>query len=192
MKKLSIFILVLSLMLISGSALADSHMNMMEKGTWNLGIDYDMGGTLDSTNQSGMENDWDVNSGFTINGEYVIPYRDKISIGGGLGYQLSRSLSEDESSEFNFTPLYGIFKYDMEEEAYVIGHLGYNMLSANDEFKSNAELSGGLYYAAGFGIGMEQYNGEIIYSVNNGGWDDGTDKLDLSYSKLSLSFGYEF
>jgi putative salt-induced outer membrane protein YdiY len=193
MKKLSILILVLSLMLISASALADSHMNtnMLKKGTWTIGADYDMGGTLTYSDENN-ETEENVNSGFTINGEYIIPYRDKMSFGGGLGYQLSRSLTDEETVEFNFTPLYGIFKYDMEEGAYVIGHLGYNMFSGNEEFKNNGELSGGLYYAAGFGIGMEQYNGEIIYSVNNGGWEDDVDKFDVSYSKLSLSFGYEF
>ena len=188
MKKLSIFILVLSLMLFSASALADSHMNtnMLKQGTWYVGIDYDMGGSLTETDVSEME--YDVDGGFTLNGEYIIHYKDKMSFGGGLGYQLSRTFTNNEAKEVSFMPLYGIFKYDMEEGAYVIGHLGYNTFSGSDDYKDTEELSGGLYYAAGAGIGMEQYNGEIIYSVNNGSRGD----YDVSYSKLSLSFGYEF
>jgi len=187
MKKLSIFILVLSLMLISASALADSHMNMAKQGTWTLGIDYDMGGTLTETDQNEDEND--VNGGFTLNGEYVIPYKNNMSYGGGVAYQLSRSFTDNEAKEVNFMPLYGIFKYDMENEAYVIGHLGYNIFSGSDAYKDNEELSGGLYYAAGAGIDMqEKYNGELIYSVNKGTRGN----YDVSYSKLSLSFGYEF
>lgn len=186
MKKLSIFILVLSLMLISASALADSHMSMAKKGTWNLGINYDMGGTLTETDQTSME--YDVDGGFTLNGEYMMPYKDNMSVGGGLAYQLSRSYTNNAAKEFNFTPLYGLLKYDMEQRTYVMGHLGYNMFAGNDNYKNNAELSGGLYYAAGFGMSMDKYNGEIVYSVNNGTRGN----YEVNYSKLSLSFGYEF
>lgn len=187
MKKLSIFILVLSLMLISASALADSHMNMAEKGTWTLGIDYDMGGSLTNTNPNIVATD--VNGGFTLNGEYVIPYKNNMSYGGGFAYQLSRSLARDEAEEINFMPFYGIFKYDMENEAYVIGHLGYNVFGGNDAYKDGEELGGGLYYAAGAGIDMqEKYNGELIYSVNKGTRGN----YEVRYSKLTLSFGYEF
>lgn len=187
MKKLSIFILVLSLMLFSASALADSHVNMMEQGTWTLGIDYDMGGSLTTTNPN--DDGSDVSGGFTLNGEYIIPYKNNMSYGGGIAYQLSRSLKDNEAKEINFMPLYGIFKYDMENEAYVIGHLGYNVFSGNDAYKDAAELSGGLYYAVGAGIDMqEKYNGELIYSVNKGNRGN----YEVSYSKLTLSFGYEF
>ena len=182
MKKLSIFILVLSLMLISTSALASEH--MMEKGTWTFGADFDLGGTL-SHNK-----DWDVDSGFTLDAEYVMPAKNnmKVSYGGGIAYQLSRALTDDQDSEFNFIPVYGLLKYEMQQNSYLVGHLGYNLFNANDTFKMGDELGGGFYYAAGIGVGMEQYNADLLYSVNKGTW--GGD--DVSYSKLSLSFGMSF
>ncbi len=180
MRKISVFLLVLSLVLFSGSALASQH--MLEKGTWTVGGDFDLGGTLSA------DNDWDVDSGFTIDGEYMMPAKNKLSYGGGIAYQLSRTLKDDADAEFNFIPLYGILKYHMENDAYVVGHLGYNLFNGNATFKDGEELSGGFYYAAGIGIGMEKYNADLLYTVNNGSW--GTQ--DVSYSKLSLSFGMNF
>ena len=186
MKKVSVLILVLSLVLISGSAFADSHMDMA-KGTWYVGADYDMGGNFNMTDGTD-ELDYDVESGFSINGEYIMPYKNKMSIGGGLTYQLSRTFTDYPNAEMNFIPVYGLVKYDLQDEAYVVGHLGYNMFNGNEEFKEGAELGGGIYYAAGFGFTRDMFNGELIYTVNNGTFDE----LDVTYSKLSLSFGYKF
>jgi len=190
MKKLSIFILVLSLMLISTSALASEH--MMEKGTWSIGADLDFGGNMTFTSETADEPDQKISTGFTLDAEYVMPAKNKVSYGGGIAYQLARSLNDDEDVTFSFIPLYGLLKYEMQQDSYLVGHLGYNLLNGNDNFKQDAELGGGIYYAAGIGIGMEKYNAELLYSVNNGSWDNNTTKFDLSYSKFSLSFGYEF
>ena len=181
MKKLSIFILVLSLMLISTSALASEH--MMEKGTWTFGADFDLG-----TNITVGDAEPDVSSGFTLDGEYVMPAKNKVSYGGGIAYQLARTYTENENKEFSFIPLYGLAKYEMQQNSYLVGHLGYNLFNGNDAFKDGDELGGGFYYAAGVGVGMEQYNADLLYSVSNG--TKGND--DVSYSKLSLSFGMSF
>ena|SRR6056297_1665674 len=180
MKKLSIFILVLSLMLISSSALAAGH--MAEKGTWTFGADFDLGGTLSATN------DWDVDSGFTIDGEYLMPAKNKVSYGGGIAYQLSRSLKADANATFSFVPVYGLLKYEMQSNSYLVGHVGYNLFNGNDTFKDGGELGGGFYYAAGIGVGMENYSADLLYTVNNGTWEND----NVSYSKLSLSFGMSF
>ncbi|HKL12917.1 MAG TPA: outer membrane beta-barrel protein [Halanaerobiales bacterium] len=194
MKKLSIFILVLSLMLISSSALAAGH--MAEKGTWTFGADFDLGGNMSFTPESGSIPDEDISTGFTVDAEYLMPAKNKISYGGGIAYQLSRSLKDNEDATFSFVPLYGLLKYEMAQDSYLVGHLGYNLLSGNDNFKASedgtAELGGGFYYAAGIGVSMENYNAELLYSFNNGSWDDSVTKLDLTYSKLSLSFGMSF
>jgi hypothetical protein len=195
MKKLGILVLVLSLVLISGSAFAQS--DMMKSGEWFVGANYDMGGSLKDEDTS-----YDTDAGFSITGEYVMPYRDKMSIGGGITYQLARGAEGGEfpaNAEFNFIPLYGLVKYDLEEGAYVVGHLGYNLFSGNDDFVSGGELGGGLYYAAGFGMNLAQFNNleqmnvGLMYSVNNGTYTNTEDPIsNLSYSKLSLTFNYRF
>ena len=196
MKKLSILFLVLSLVLISGSAFAQN--DMMTSGEWFIGANYDMGSSLDTD-----DTNYDAEAGFSITGEYVMPYRDKMSLGGGITYQLPRALEPNADfaagSEFNFTPVYGLVKYDLEEGAFVVGHLGYNLFNANEEFLDGDTVSGGLYYAAGFGMNLGQFDNEsledmnvgLMYSVNNGVYDDGTEN-DVSYSKLSLTFNYNF
>jgi len=193
MKKLSILVLVLSLVLISGSAFAQN--DMMTSGEWFIGANYDLGGSMKDDVDS-----YDVDAGFSITGEYVMPYRDKMSLGGGITYQLPRGVEGTDiptNSEFNFIPLYGLVKYDLEEGAYVVGHLGYNLFNGNDEFVAGGELGGGLYYAAGFGMNLAQFNNledmnvGLMYSVNNG-THTGEDEVDVSYSKLSLTFNYNF
>ena len=190
MKKLSILVLVLSLVLISGSAFAQN--DMMMSGEWFIGANYDMGGSLKDADDS-----YDTDAGFSITGEYVMPYRDKMSLGGGITYQLARKLKDSEA-EFNFIPLYGLVKYDLEEGAYVVGHLGYNLFNGNDDFVGAGELGGGLYYAAGFGMNLAQFNNledmnvGLMYSVNNGTYTEDSTETSLTYSKLSLTFNYNF
>ena len=170
-------------MLISSSALASEH--MMEKGTWTFGADFDLGSSITIGNAEP-----DVSSGFTLDGEYVMPAKNnmKVSYGGGIAYQFARTYTNDESKEFSFIPFYGLAKYEMQQNSYLVGHLGYNLFNGNTDFEDGDELSGGFYYAAGIGVNMEQYNADLLYSVNNGSKGN----ADVSYSKVSLSFGMSF
>ncbi|HMA58654.1 MAG TPA: hypothetical protein VKN64_00060 [Halanaerobiales bacterium] len=168
---------------------------MMEKGIWTFGGSFDLGGNLSYTGEPTLEPD-KVSTGFTVMAEYAMPAKNSVSYGAGFAYQLSRSLEEFSEVSFSFTPIYGLLKYHMENQAYLVGHAGYNLLSGSDAFKMSeggaAKLGGGLYYAAGLGIGMENYTAEILYTVNNGTWETSEVKYDLSYSKFSLAFGYQF
>lgn len=205
MKRLGILVLVLSLLLVSGSAFAQNDMaRMFRSGEFFVGANYDMGGSLKDADTS-----YDTKAGFSITGEYVMPFRDEVSFGAGVTYQLPRGAEGGGfpvDAEFNFIPLYGLVKYDLEEGAYVTGHLGYNLFNGNDDFVGAGELSGGLYYAAGIGMNLGQFNNSdqmnlnlldqmnlgLMYSVNNGTYTEGTDETELSYSKLSLTFNYRF
>ncbi|MGM0446372.1 MAG: hypothetical protein ACQEQH_08170 [Bacillota bacterium] len=205
MKKLGILVIVLSLLLVSGSAFAQNDMaRMFRSGEFFVGANYDMGGSMKDEDTS-----YDTDAGFSITGEYVMPFRDEMSFGAGVTYQLPRGVDDPtfaNTAEFNFIPLYGLVKYDLEEGAHVVGHLGYNLFNGNDDFVGAGELSGGLYYGAGIGINLAQLNNSdqvnlgllnqmnlgLMYSVNSGTYTEGTDETDLSYSKLSITFNYRF
>ncbi|MDZ7673354.1 MAG: hypothetical protein U5K53_11085 [Halanaerobiales bacterium] len=157
MKRLGILVLVLSLLLVSGSAFAQNDMaKMFRSGEFFVGANYDMGGSLKTPDKP-----YNTKAGFSITGEYVMPFRDEVSFGAGITYQLPRGLDDPDvpdSAEFNFIPLYGLVKYDLEKGAYVVGHLGYNLFKSNEDFVGAGELSGGLYYGAGVGINLSQFN----------------------------------
>lgn len=178
MKKLLILsCVVLSLVLLGSTVMA--------KGTLELKAGFDLGGTLESETT-----EEDADSGVTITGEYVVPYKDRISLGGGFSYQLLRGYDGGNDAKFGFMPFYGLARFNMEDTpAYVVGHLGYNTFTGNDDFKGSSDLDGGLYY--GFGLGMkmtDKFNGEFLYSVNNGKFDD----EDVKYTKMRLSVGTTF
>lgn len=144
----------------------------------------------------GSHEDDDVDTGFSLTGEYMFPETSnmqlrgkELAFGAGLTYQLPRALSDNSNREFNFTTLYGTAHYELQQDSYFIGQLGYNMLSGNDNYENQGDVSGGLYYALGMGMNLQdQFDGEILYSVNNGS----VGNSDVSYSKLTFGVSYTF
>ena len=182
MRKVLVIVMVLMLVCSGAVLAADGYFNAK------LGLDFS------GVQEFSSGGNFDIDNGFTIAGEYLVPYSDTVDFGAGLAYQFARGINESgvpNDVEFNFTSLYGLARYKMEK-AYLVGQLGFNLFDGSDAYKGGAELEGGLYY--GFGAGMdlsEKMFGEILYSVNNGIEVEGT-SVNVRNSQISLMLGYTF
>ncbi len=183
MKKLTVLLLVMALLVFSGSALAQN------QGYFEAKFGIDVMGEFDPDGSS----EEDVETGYTLTGEYKIPMDAMWTYGAGISYQLDREFDDSSSDEFNFTSVYAIGQYNLEDSpTYLLGHLGYNTFDGSE---SSLDYSGGLYYGlgAGFNFGQSnQYVAEFIYSVNSGEVENGGDTTDVDYSKISMSVGMKF
>lgn len=145
----------------------------------------------------GVSSSEDVNMGISLSGEYVSAIDKNIGIGFGMTFQIPRA-QKDYPGNFNFIPLYGLVKIGSvasEVSPYLIGQLGYNLLYMGDNtYKGDGSLSGGIYYGIGGGLIFRNLSQiEILYSVNKGSWElAGYPNFDVEYSKITLSFGFNF
>lgn len=182
MKKLSGLIVMLVLVFaVSGCASAQGFMDgVLEDGNAvvKMGMDFYGNVAVEDTDQ-------EVDSAFSLSGEYLMPYQDNIEFGAGLTYQMSREAGGDA---FNFTPIYGVAKINTEMagyEPYFMGQLGYNLLSSD----VSDDTENGFYYGVGAGMGLsEDMNAEVLYSVNNGQIAG----EEVSYSKIRLGVSFSF
>lgn len=179
------FLVVLALLVVfSVSALAQFNVK--------VGMDFSGEFTFEAESVSISA---DIKNGFTIAGEYVVPYSDEIDFGIGLAYQFARSFDEvgaNEDATFSFVPIYGVAKYNIEQ-FYVLGQLGYNMFNTSEEFTGDLKTEGGLYYGVGGGIKIaENIFAEILYSANNGKLTDDVDELKVNNSQISAMVGFSF
>ena len=195
MKKIVLGLLVISLLIFSGSAMAQN------QGYFQAQIGLDVFGDLD-VNVDNFSESEDVETGVSLIGEYKVPmYNSQWTWGGGITYQLERAEDVDlGATDFNYTSFYGLAQYEVSDNPlYIVGKLGYNTLSVDVPIDVNYDESGGLYYGVGAGYNFgedENYVFEILYSVNNGELDvsgpDGTETIDLEYSKFTASVGMKF
>ncbi len=192
MKKILVMAMVMMLV-CSGAILA-------AEGYFNAKLGFDFGGEQEWTFDDGSSTDFDTDSGVTIAAEYVVPYSETVDFGAGIAYQFNRGIDEtgvSDDVEFNFVPLYGLVKYNVDT-VYLVGQLGYNFFNGSDEYKFGADeinLEGGLYYGLGAGVNFSSNMfGEILYSVSNGKiTEDGyPDEIDVRNSQVSLMLGYTF
>jgi len=155
-------------------------------GYWDIKGAIDFGGEIDIDGS-----DQDVDSGFTLVGEYKVPNTAQWTFGGGVRYQLDREIDNANSNDFNFVPFYGLAHYNMQNSPYYfLGHLGYNTF----DIDGLSDESGGIYYAVGAGMDLaSNMSAEIMYSVNNGEAENNLgNNFDVEYSKLTVSLGYQF
>ena len=155
-------------------------------GYWDIKGAIDFGGEIDIDGS-----DQDVDSGFTLVGEYKVPNTAQWTFGGGVRYQLDREIDNANSNDFNFVPFYGLAHYNMQNSPYYfLGHLGYNTF----DIDGLSDESGGIYYAVGAGMDLaSNMSAEIMYSVNNGEAENNLgNNFDVEYSKLTISLGYQF
>ena len=181
MKKVSLA-LFLTLVLVVGISAASM---AQVPGYWDLKGAIDFGGEIDI---DGVGDD-DVDSGFTLVGEYKVPYTSQWTFGAGMRYQLDREI-DGSSTDFNFVPFYGLAHYNMQNSPYyLLGHLGYNTF----DIDNYSDESGGMYYAVGAGMDLARnMSAEVMYSVNNGEAEVKGSDEDVEYSKLTVSLGYQF
>jgi hypothetical protein len=182
------------------------------KPMYEVNLGFDLPGTMTFGSDDG-DDDVDVNMGISPSVEALWPVMDgKLLAGAGLEYQLGRGFDvEDSDGAFGFIPIYAVAKYpfklnalgDLQPEG--ILHLGFDMLTGNDDFKGDSDLSGGLHWALGLGVVHPKgYTCQLLYRTENGGsegsetWSDGeyTETYewdnDISYRALYLSIGYQF
>ena len=179
MKKTAL-VLILAAFLVVGISSASM---AQVPGYWDIKGAIDFGGEIEIDGQS----DEDVGSGFTLVGEYKVPYTSEWTFGGGIRYQLDRE-TEDKKNDLNFVPFYGLAHYNLQNSPYYfLGHLGYNTFDMDNV----GDTSGGMYYALGAGMDLaSNMSAEVMYSVNSGEIDSGS--RDVDYSKLTVSLGYQF
>jgi len=181
MKKTVLVLFLAAFLVIGVSAASMAQM----PGYWDIKGAIDFGGEMKVDGAP----DEDVDSGFTLVGEYKVPNTAQWTFGGGVRYQLDREIDNTDSTDFNFVPFYALAHYNMQNSPYYfLGHLGYNSFDAD-----NTSTSGGMYYAVGAGMDLaSNMSAEIMYSVNSGEAEiNGTDR-DVDYSKLTVSLGYQF
>ena len=189
MKKIVLVLLIFALLIFSSSAMAQN------QGYFQAQIGLDVFGDLEVSDAVFAYSD-DTNTGVSLTGEYKVPMdNSQWTLGGGINYQLDRSVDATGADDFNFISFYGLAQYDVSDNPhYIVGKLGYNTLSV-DNLPSDVDESGGLYYGVGAGYNFgedENYAFEILYSVNNGEIEDNVDSVDVEYSKFTASVGMKF
>lgn len=184
MKKTLVVLIVMALMLFSFNVFAQA------QSSWSVKAGIDFASEMD------VEDDtYDTTMGYSIIGEYKMPYSDNFKVGAGLAYQLDRELEveDGENADFGFTPFYGLMEYQMTDSPlYFLGHLGFATLSF--DHPDAEDSSGGFYYALGGGMDFgESYEAEVLYTKNSGEVDFGEESpRDVDYSKFTVTFGMRF
>jgi len=155
-------------------------------GTIKLGIDLPGDYEISNYESNGTV---DVDTGFSISGEFFAKISNNIDLGGGITWQVPHSRNDTEG-DFYFVPVYGMIRVRFETGAvapYLIGQLGFNY------FKYGWEENSGLYYGGGAGIIIKKhFLIEALYSVNKGTTIESGIDSDIEYSKVSLNLGYNF
>ncbi len=188
MKRLMVVLVVMALMLFSFNVFAQA------QSSWSVKAGIDFGSTLEVEN----EDDVDTEMGYSLIGEYKMPYRQSWNLGAGLAYQLNRSDDDaDADFDFGFTPFYGLAEYRMEDSPlYFLGHLGYAGMRFEDNNYADTDSSGGLYYALGGGMDFgERYEAEVLYTSNAGEIEytnETIETYEVNYSKITMTFGMRF
>jgi hypothetical protein len=149
----------------------------------------DVGGTLDVEGT-----DFDVDTGFSVAGEFTKSVAKIVSLGAGAEFQFPRS-TESGSGTFNFIPVYALGKIQIPIplNPYASAKVGYNFFLGNDDFKGGGSLKGGLHY--GFGVGISLFKlllAEGSYSIHNGVYESGGGDSDITYSTFSIKAGVKF
>ncbi|MBA2132605.1 hypothetical protein [Capillibacterium thermochitinicola] len=198
-QSLKIMVFCLSILLLSSStALAED--NIFKVG-------YLAAGKV-TTAASGSEAKFDLGGSVAFWFERALEINEDFELGYGVALQLSGEFEEDddyysfhekESICFPFFLLLNYYPLTIEGLPYLTGHFGYNLM-LYDDGDNNANLHG-LYYALGAGIRLPGYpnvRAEVLYTANSGSgtvvdvWDDTSEKVKVSLSRICLNVGFGF
>lgn len=188
MKKIILGLIIFSLLIFSGSAMAQNQDYFQGQ------IGLDVFGETDSDDLG----DADVDTGVSLIGEYKVPVNNsQWSFGGGITYQIEREQDvEILPIEFNTTSFYGLAQYNVSNNSlYFVGKLGYNTLSVDMPVNVSYDENGGIYYGIGAGYTFgenDKYVFETLYSINNGELEIADNETDVEYSKFTMSLGMKF
>ncbi len=121
--------------------------------------------------------------------------------GVGIGYQCPREI-KDLDGKFKFIPLYLTGKYYFETEQgnvapFIVGRVGYNFFSGDDDYKAGNDLGNGFYCALGFGVALAKVGDghssiAALYEINNGTLKVSGSDQDVKYAAAKLVYSYKF
>lgn len=130
-------------------------------------------------------------------------------LGLGVAYQRHmdrKSTNGVSGGEFSSVPVYVTGRYDINywdwaATPYIKANVGYSFNFDSKDvdgtgFSYGTKVDDGLYWAAGVGVQYEDFNVDILYGANyaktkvNG--ENGSDKFDNDYERVTLSVGYRF
>ncbi len=167
-------------------------------------IGLDFGSTADFTNDR-VTLHGDVGTGVNIGAEYLTSVGERTIVGGGFEYLFPRTLRTFDGvdttgdQKFWFVPLYGTIRYTVNMQnprvqPFIKGNLGYNFVyDGTADYKGVVSLTGGVYYALGFGILIQQVSSlELLYSRYAGSESATGVSIDDVYTKIGLVYGYMF
>lgn len=155
-------------------------------------ISADMAGTT-SMSASGVSIDFDSKLGFTLGYDHILGNASGLDYGAGLEYQLNRGveIAGVEVGKFGFTSVYGVGNYNINESMYAGARVGFAlMFSGDDDFSGDADLKGGLMYGVHFGYNINEQMGVAVGYNSNAGTADSGMTMDVSYTRLGISFLY--
>ncbi|MDD3050781.1 MAG: hypothetical protein PHR06_06495 [Candidatus Cloacimonetes bacterium] len=169
------------------------------KSTFGLSLDF---GGEHEFSYEGQSTDLDANTGISIFAEFLSPLNQQAALGAGIEVQLQRGFDENMYGDPKFAhiPIYLIgqmnFMPTPKQTPYVIGHIGYGLLTGNDDYKGNDDLLGGIYFAAGAGyiankanlrVMLKKYSGEIETNYYGDVYT-----ADITTTHISISAGIMF
>ena len=194
MKKL--VLAAMSVVLLSGVAFAE----------FNLRTSYDLSGEFEmkSPGYSSYNSKTDVDSSFTLSGEYLRRVvGDYLAVGGGFEFLIPRfrdvnNISNWYDEAFFFLPLYLSIQTNPippVRELFFRVNIGINVIYTDSGVGSAWDEKGGLYYA--LVTGWEFPFGlffDLTYASYDASLESNTyiNEFDINYSRVSVGVGYKF
>ncbi|MCL2389284.1 MAG: hypothetical protein FWC85_02740 [Elusimicrobia bacterium] len=158
---------------------------------------FKIGGDFNSRFTSGGSTQRLSDGAFSAAVEYFQYVSDFVALGAGVSAQFPRSL-DGVPGRFGFAPVYAALKLRSLPQkpnmyGYAVGHIGYNIFYSTGNFPG--DLSGGFYWAAGFGIVLQRLVFEFLYSMNTGAIrnrDMPGQRITVENPKFTFSVGVVF
>lgn len=184
MNRKSIFLMLLFLCLTTTKSYADFSLRLAYGFLFN-----------DQINDSALQD-----GSYDLGGEFLINPLDDISIGFGVQYTWP---AEYETVPDNLlsnpintsVPIYGVAVYnimpDSTIEPYVIGRLGYGLVTANPNSAATS-IIGDFFYSVGIGGIFNNFYVEGSYDVNHGNYAYNYKNVDYNFVRFTLRIGYTF
>lgn len=149
--------------------------------------------------EGSSENSFDVGMGVSPGFEYILK-SGSFYYGVGAEYQVQRDVKFDSfKRKVGFIPLFGTFRYqyatDLKINPELIVQGGYNFFTADDNYKGDGTLTGGLFWGLGAGFAIHKnYIIQAMYKTNYGNLKqdifETTYDTDVTNTQINILFGY--
>ena len=188
-------VLVCSMFMLAGNAIAG--------GTLKLGLDSAGTVNFKDSNGTAASDDYDVNSGMSLAMEGFGTAGNSVDFGVGIELQTYRevkSTSGTSGGSFQFVPIYLMMRLHPEMSdftPYLALQAGFSIFNADDKFKGySSSVTTGPGGHFGFGVGAvmnKSFLMELLVTNDTGVLQvNGSDVLDVSYTKMTFSIGVNF